>query len=285
MPYYPIKQLASKELPKILKQIPDPPKQLYYRGNIDLLSTQCIAIVGARKMTTYGKTVIQKFIPILSKYFTIVSGLAFGIDAYTHEVTLKTQGNTIAVLPGGIDNNSITPQSNYGLAQKILKQDGLLLSECQPQSTVHRGSFHARNRIIAGLCPITIVVEAAKKSGSLITAFHALEYNREVCAIPGQITSHVSEGTNALIQQGARLLTSPEELLQNNIQTNQHAVTHYLPQNKEERYILEAIEQKSCTIDSLLESCTIDTKSLNVTLSLLELKGIIKIDGGKVYKL
>lgn len=204
---YPIQILYnnSPRYPYLLKQIHQPPSPLYYRGNISLLSnTPRISIVGARKATRYGKAVVQRMVRELVLHDCVtVSGLAYGIDSAVHTATLEEQGKTIAVLGSSVEDGEIYPQAHTSLAQRILENDGLLLSEFPVGTVTYPGNFPQRNRIISGLAMATIIVEASMRSGSLITARFAQEQNREVFAVPGPITSPQSEGTNWLIEEGA----------------------------------------------------------------------------------
>ncbi|WP_339063344.1 DNA-processing protein DprA [Tepidibacillus marianensis] len=179
--------MKDVEYPRSLKEIAQPPWVIYSKGNIELLHEPALAIVGTRNPTTYGITVTEKLAKDLSQYgWTIVSGMARGIDRIAHETTLSNEGTTIAVLGSGID--VIYPKENQRLYQR-LTQKGLVISEYPPETSPIPGYFPQRNRIISGLTKGTLVVEASLKSGSLITAQHALDQSREVFAIPGMITS------------------------------------------------------------------------------------------------
>jgi DNA processing protein len=198
--------------PSALKQIYNPPWVLYVKGNRDiLLNNQMLAIVGTRTPTTYGVRMTDYFVRSFVKHeWTTVSGLAKGIDARVHDTTLKNNGKTIAVLGSGF--NHLYPKENIQLANELIT-DSLLLTEYPPERKPNKWHFPARNRIISGLSLGTIVIEAKGKSGSLITANLALEQNREVFAIPGPIDSVYSDGTNLLIQEGAKLVLTPEDVL------------------------------------------------------------------------
>ncbi|MBM7659376.1 DNA processing protein [Bacillus mesophilus] len=198
--------------PSALKQIYNPPWVLYVKGNRDiLLNNQMLAIVGTRTPTKYGVKITDYFVSSLVNHgWTTVSGLAKGIDARVHDTTIKQNGNTIAVLGSGF--NHLYPRENLQLANEIIKEN-ILLSEYPPERKPNRWQFPARNRIISGLSLGTIVIEAKAKSGSLITANLALEQNREVFAVPGPVDSVYSDGTNLLIQEGAKLALTPEDVL------------------------------------------------------------------------
>lgn len=205
--------ISSKKYPKQLKEIYNPPQKIYALGNIEILNNIGIAIVGARKATEYGKKVALKLSEDLSKNkIVIISGLAKGIDSYAHIGTLNVQnGKTIAVLGSGI--KEIYPKENIELARKIIKKGGCIISEYFPNEKPNKINFPKRNRIISGLSKGVIVVEASEKSGALITADFALEQGREVFTVPGSIYSNTSVGTNKLIQQGAKLVTNYEDVL------------------------------------------------------------------------
>lgn len=207
--------IESQDYPEQLKEIYGPPLKLYVLGNKQVLKEKSIAIVGARKATEYGKNVAMKISRQLSeKGINIISGLAVGIDSFAHLGTLQENclGKTIAVLGSGLD--TIYPKENIELARQIIKAGGCLVSEYQVGTSASKLNFPQRNRIISGLSKGVLVVEAGEKSGSLITAEFALEQGREVFAIPGNINKENSKGTNNLIKQGAKLITSCEEILE-----------------------------------------------------------------------
>ncbi len=204
--------IDSKEYPEKLKNIYDPPRKIYLIGNKSLLYQKGIAIVGARDATQYGKKIAYNLAKELSEQnIVIISGLALGIDSYAHTGTV--QGRTIAVLGSGIDN--IYPKENLELAREIIKNKGCIISEYPLGTKPERLHFPQRNRIISGLSNGVVVIEASKKSGALITAEFALEQGKEVFAVPGDINKKQSEGTNQLIKDGAILLTSATDILEN----------------------------------------------------------------------
>lgn len=186
--------------PQILRNIYNPPALLYFSGNIALLKTECISIIGARQATNYSFRCIGGLVPRLVNRYTIVSGMAMGADTFAHRHTLNNQGNTIAVIGSGLD--IAYPKENLDLQHQIMN-NGLVISEYPPHTNIQRQHFPARNRIIAGLSKKIIVTEARKRSGALITADLALENGREVFAIPGQVDNSLSVGCNKLIEQGA----------------------------------------------------------------------------------
>lgn len=207
--------IEDREYPTELKKIYDPPLKLYVLGNNKLLNKKAVAIVGSRKATEYGKMVALQFAKDLSKKgINIISGLALGIDTYAHLGTLQyiNKGKTIAVLGSGLDK--IYPSQNIGLAKKIIKSGGCIITEYPLGTKPEKLHFPQRNRIISGLAKGILVVEAGEKSGALITADFALEQGKEVFAIPGNIVNNNSIGTNNLIKQGAKLITNCEEIVE-----------------------------------------------------------------------
>lgn len=204
--------MMNREYPKNLQRIYDRPILLYAKGNIKLLnSLKKISIIGSRNCSEYGKIVTQKLSYMLAKEdYTIVSGMAKGIDSYAHKGALTAQGNTIAILGSGV--NYIYPEENKRLYDKILEKNGLILSEYGIDTKPIPEYFPARNRIISGISDKILITEASKKSGTMITASFAIEQGKTVYAVPGNITSIRSEGTNELIKDGAILVNSLEDI-------------------------------------------------------------------------
>ncbi|MFH1749416.1 MAG: DNA-processing protein DprA [bacterium] len=279
---------ADKSYPKLLNEIPDKPAILYFRGDIHIANQPNIAVVGTRKMSLYGKNITEEIVRDLAKSnITITSGLAMGIDACAHHRAVQNQGKTVAVCAGGIDDPSIYPKINYPLAQKILKNNGLLLSENPPGTQILKYMFPVRNRIIAGLSLGTLVVEAAENSGALHTARSSLDYNREVFAVPGDIHKPNSFGPNKLIQMGAKLITSTNDILeelgieptpQNIIDISDIKLT------ESEQVIYENVNSENpLHIDKIVCSSKLNTSLVNSTLILLEIKGLIKNLGNNYY--
>lgn len=199
--------------PEALAEIPDPPPALYLRGEGGTLLRPCVALVGSRLSTTYGQNVARMLGEDLARAgVTVVSGLARGIDAHAHRGSLGVPGRAAAVLATGIDE--IYPREHEGLALEICGSGGALLAEAPPGTPPRPHLFPVRNRILAGLCWATVVVEAAERSGSLITARLALEYGREVFAVPHNITTRIGVGPNTLIQKGARLVQRAADIVE-----------------------------------------------------------------------
>ena len=204
--------IQDKEYPKLLKEIYSPPLFLYIKGNKKILNNNSIAIIGCREASEYGINIAKDFsYNIANQNINIISGLAKGIDSMAHLGAVKANKNTIAVLGNGLD--TIYPKENYSLAQKILNSGGAIISEYPLGTKPQKEHFPERNRIISGMSNRILVVEAKEKSGTLITVDFALEQGRDVLVIPGNIGSLNSFGTNELIKQGARLVTSWEECI------------------------------------------------------------------------
>ena len=279
---------SESEYPPLLKEIFYAPLAFYIKGEIPE-KTPCIAVVGTRRASYYGKLVTEKLVQELVRYnFVIVSGLAYGIDTIAHKTALENQGKTIAVLGSGLDD--IFPSSNRKLAQEIIKH-GALVTEYPLKAPALKHYFPWRNRIISGLSLATIVIEAPEKSGALITARFALEQNREVFAIPGSIFNKNSKGTNNLIKQGAKLVSQIEDILEElNIQCALPIIKDAPDlkfDSKEEEKIYQSLsKEKPLPIDKIIEISNLPSKEVLVILTTLEIKGFIKnIDGGNYVKL
>lgn len=204
--------IFENEYPAYLSKIYDPPWVLYLKGRKSLLKSNCISVVGTRNPSYYGNEVIKAILPpLIQNNWTIVSGLAIGIDTQAHKIAIKEKGNTIAVLGSGV--NHIYPANNQSLASEMANTQ-LLLSEFPPHRKAEKWHFPLRNRIISGLSKGTLIIEAKERSGSLITAEQALEQGREVFAVPGSIFDARSQGTNRLIQQGAKLVLTTKDILE-----------------------------------------------------------------------
>ena len=203
--------IKGREYPDILKQIYDPPISLYIKGNKDILNNKSIAIVGCREVSDYGKKAAEYFsYNLAKKNINIVSGLAKGVDSYAHIGTLSTEGKTIAVVGTGLD--TVYPAENLYLANKIIENGGAIISEYPLGTKPEKMNFPARNRIVSGMSKGIIVIEAKEKSGTLITVDFALEQGRDVYVVPGNINSINSAGTNELIKQGAKLITTYKDI-------------------------------------------------------------------------
>jgi DNA processing protein len=282
------------EYPKALTEIPDPPAFLYVKGSLVSLEQTTIAVVGSRRATTYGYQVTERIVrPLAASGITIISGLALGIDTAAHQAAVNGRGKTIGVLGCGLEQ--IYPQSNTDLANKMIEGGGAVISEFAPGVPSYRSNFPIRNRIVAGLARLTIVVEAMARSGALITARAALEYNRDVGAVPGDITREQAEGPNLLIKQGAAVITSADDVLE--ILGLEVGVSDRLSVigdrgegalktenlNKLEKQIWEKLTREPKHIDQLAKELKLDIAATNSTLVMLELNGFVKRLGGNFY--
>jgi DNA processing protein len=274
------------EYSPLLAAIHDPPFLLYYCGKIELIKSVCFAVVGSRAATVYGKNVARKMAGELAAlHFSVVSGMARGIDTEAHKGALEAQGNTIAVMGSGFHN--IYPSENKPLFEEICRK-GLVLTEYQPATTPEPGNFPMRNRIIAGISRGVIVVEAREKSGALITADLALDQGRDVFAVPGPITSRNSAGTNNLIKQGARLLTHVDDLLEDYYDIK---MTKRLTQPELAMPVLDPAETKVMDLmgyepvhfDKLMQLTQFDIGQLSTVMLALEFKGLVKGISGNFY--
>lgn len=278
--------LYDKEYPELLSEVYDAPMVLYIKGEIAAINSVGIAIVGSRKYTAYGKRVAAKLAKECSLAgLSIVSGLALGIDGEAHRSALDCNGITVGVLGCGLDR--IYPSAHLGLAREIIQRGGAIISEYPPGTTAFKSNFPARNRIIAGLSLGTLVIEAGEGSGSLITAECALEYNREVFAVPGPIDSDYSRGTNLLIQKGAKLVMSIEDVLEElpvEQKKSQNAAKEILPESEEESLLLSLLNSGEQVVDFLIQESGMNIISVNTALTMMEMKGMIENVGGGRYK-
>lgn len=271
--------------PPLLKEIPDHPYLLYIKGSIDFSQNPpCLAVVGSRKFSPYAKRIAETLVrDIAQAGIVVVSGLAFGVDALAHENTLAVQGKTVGIPGGSILQCEITPRSNQKLAARI-PQCGALISEFPPGTEVFPGNFPQRNRIIAGICFGVLVVEAEEKSGSLITARLALDYNREVFAVPGSIFSPQSSGAHLLIQEGAQLIASVQDILKGYTPT--HSISKTIDQShwsKEAKQIFNLLSSEPLHVNALIKNTSLSPALVNQTLALLELEGYIQQVGHQQY--
>ena len=272
--------LGDADYPTLLKEIPDPPPVLYAVGNVSCFRQPTVAMVGTRKPSVTGSETARRFaFELAKKNITIVSGLALGIDAQAHSGCIEAQGRTIAVMGTGID--CIYPRRHGKLAEKIC-ENGLLLSEFPLQSSPIAGHFPRRNRIISGLSLCTLVVEAAVRSGSLITARLALEQNRDVLAIPGSIYNPEAMGCHHLLQQGAKLVTSSADVLDElGIGYEQGAIEFEFTLASENKNLVKCIGFEVTTVDQIITRSGLSIEEVVCNLAELELQGMIKaISGG-----
>jgi DNA processing protein len=279
---------TDPEYPPLLRQAAGAPAALYVQGSVPLLSSRQLAMVGSRSPTPAGRSTAREFAAWFARSgFTVTSGLATGIDAASHEGALKAQGATIAVFGTGLDQ--VYPSANRALAERI-RAHGALVSELPPGTPPRPGNFPLRNRIIAGLTLGTLVVEAARESGSLITARHALDAGREVFAIPGSIHSPVSRGCHQLIRQGAKLVEQARDVTEElgfslpkeRLTEAPLAANEGRELDKEYEMLLDALGFEPATIDSLVVRSGLRVDSIASMLLILELDGrVAALPGGR----
>ena len=272
----------SSDYPPLLRSIPDAPPMLYVKGELTQSDRQwAVAIVGTRRATAYGRQAAEMLAAGLARNgVTVVSGLARGIDAAAHWAALNAGGRTIGVLACGIDQ--VYPAEHARLAQQIVEH-GALLTETPIGSPPEAGNFPARNRIISGLALATIVVEAGEQSGALITADRALEQGRDVFAVPGSIFSRSSAGANRLIQEGATLVRSVEDVLEAlnlRMVAQQAEAQTLLTEDPTEAAMLKALSHDPTHVDELVRQMDMPVAQVSSVLAMMELKGLIRQVGG-----
>lgn len=275
--------LLSPRYPESLKEIDTPPLCLYCKGNTELLNTLGCAIVGTREITEYGKVVTKQFAkPIAEAGITIVSGLACGVDTIAHQTALDVEGSTIAVIAGGF--NHVFPASNHGLYRKMI-ENNLVVTESKPNVTPSSFLFPTRNRIIAGLSRAVLITEAGERSGALHTKNYAVDYGREVFAIPGRITSEKSKGTNAIIKQcQASLVVSPTEILNFlGVTEKKNNKKPTIQLDMDEQTILNYILSEKKTYQEILDYTHFKPNQLNILLLNMQMKGLIEKLMGNSY--
>lgn len=276
----------SEAYPSYLRDVDSPPPVLYVVGSLEDIDRWAVAVVGTRRVTSYGRQVTQELVAgLVRNGVTIVSGLARGTDVIAHKTALDHGGRTIAVLGSGPDN--IYPPEHRDLARHIVQGRGAVISEYALGTKPEAKNFPPRNRIISALSLGVIVVEAGDRSGATITARYALDQGREVFAVPGNINSPASRGTNRLIQRGeAKLVTKAEDILEelNLSMVFEHsAVQQALPESAEEAALFEYLSGEPVHIDTLSRETGLSSQEVSSTLTLLELKGIVRQVGGMNY--
>lgn len=281
----PLKQLSPAEFPTLLQEIPDRPKKLYVRGELPSQDKKWLAVVGSRAVSPYGRAAITHLIEGLQGYpIVIVSGLAYGVDAEAHRVALRVGLTCVAVPGAGLDWNTISPRANVQLARTILESGGALLNEFEPTQQGTEYTFPQRNRIMAGMSHATLLIEAQEKSGTLITARLAVEYNRDLLVVPGSIFNENSKGTHQFLRLGATAITSPDDILQAlgvEKHGDENLFSHRNDLSEEERRVLSIIASPRSR-DELLSELDLDISTANVLLSAMEIKGLITEELGVV---
>lgn len=279
--------LGEPGYPRLLAEIADPPHTLFVRGKLPIDEQPTIAVVGTRKCSRYGQQTTNELSGQLAgQGVVIVSGLALGIDGYAHAAALDADGITIAVLGSGIDRATVYPASHKFLAEQIIEQGGALVSEYPPKFQVTNFTFPARNRVIAGLSLGVLVTEAPVESGALITAKCALDYNREIFAVPHLITSASGEGCNNLIKMGARVVAKVQDVLDElQLQNIEQIIANnqVLPSTPNEAKLLPLLSKEPTPIDLLIKQSGLDSGTVNATLTMMEMKGKVKNVGGMMY--
>jgi DNA processing protein len=270
--------ITDPRYPVRLRAIEDPPPFLYARGDLDILNQPCVALVGTRKMSAYGRRATEEFTPAFSAAGMVtVSGLAHGVDTCVAEESLRAKGKTVAVLGHGFAH--LAPASRRELAKKIIDNGGLVLTEYPLDANAELHTFPARNRIIAGLSLATVVLEAPEGSGALITAELALDYNRDVFVVPGQIFDANYAGSNMFISKGfARLVTSPVQVLEDLgvVAPAQGPRSDYQPQNAIEEKLYPLLTTMPQRTDDLVTKSALTAAQVSATLTMLELSGTAK---------
>ena len=270
--------------PQRLKEIEQPPPVLYLRGEITSEDTWAVAIVGTRKVTSYGRQIAEEISTYLAANgVTVVSGLARGVDAIAHNAALRAGGRSLAVLGSGVDR--IYPPENRALAEKMI-QHGAILSDYIPGTPPESSNFPPRNRIISGLSMAVIVIEAGETSGALITAEFAAEQGREIFAVPGNILAPQSKGTNKLIQQGALPLLSASDIMQALNLTRvgqQKAARKALPADELESQLLGTMGEEPLHVDEIRNQTGLPVEKVSATLVMMELKGMVRQVGNMHY--
>ena len=291
--------IIDNRYPYLLKQIYNPPILLYYKGNCNF-DTNSIAVVGSRRTTKYGSSTAKKMCYQLAlRGINIISGMATGIDSFAHQGCIDANGFTTAVLACGVDHPY--PASNIKLYNDILENKGLIISEYPPGTLPLKHHFPLRNRIISGLSQGVLVVEAARKSGSLITATYALEQGREVFAVPGNIDAVLSEGTNQLIRDGAKMVSGIDDITnelsicemslkggnehshQNNIEVEQKLFKLFRGLSTNEIRVVKNIISGFNTLDEIIEKSSLSAQEVIMLLFMLEMKGVVEKEAGNNY--
>ncbi len=282
-------KLKPEEFPKPLLEIPQPPTQLFMRGKMPPSDYIYLAVVGSRNFTSYGREICEKLIAGLKGYpIVIVSGLALGIDTIAHKSAIKAGLITMAMPGSGIDNEALYPRSNVKLAQEIVDYGGCLISEFKPDEKSQIYFFPQRNRLMAGISKAVLIIEAQEKSGTLITARMAVDYNRDVLVVPGSVFSDNSKGTNSLIRQGATPVSTSEEILDAlGFQIEKPAMTDaekYADCGPDEMKILKLLNEPK-ERDILIRESGMDVVKINSLLSIMEIKDLIKEEYGEIKKI
>lgn len=281
-----ITKLGQNRFPKLLREIPDPPKTLYMRGTLPPPETKLLAVVGSRRMSRYGKDACEYLISGLAGYpVAIVSGLALGIDGVAHEAALAANLATIAIPGSGLADEVLYPRTHLNLAHRILEKGGALLSEFEPEWRPRPESFPQRNRIMAGISHATLIIEAGVQSGTLITARLASDYNRELLIVPHSIFAEGGDGGHIFAKLGATPTRSAEDILTAlgiDIEKKEHERLTMSLTDAEQRVMDILVEPMPR--DELIRALEMPTASANVLLASMELRGLITESLGEIRK-
>lgn len=279
-----LKRLSPHDFPALLSEIPDAPKHIYVRGSVPNTDPKWLAVVGSRAVSPYGKQVVSHLIEGLRGYpVVIVSGLAYGVDTLAHKAALEANLPTIAVPGSGLGWDVLYPRANVSLAREIIRAGGAHLSEFEPSMRAADYTFPQRNRIMAGLCHATLIVEAKERSGSLITARLATEYNRELLVVPGSIFSETSRGTHQFLKLGATPVTNAADILRAlGIETRETGA--HVSRTDLSGPELRVVELLASPVsrDELLRTLALPISEANILLSTMEIKGLIVESMGSV---
>lgn len=284
---FPIRTLKPKNFPPLLGEIPDAPKELHIRGTLPGPEYVYLCIVGSRRTTQYGQRILSKLMSGLTHHpIAIVSGLAWGTDANAHKAALEVGLPTIAVMPSGLNDDVMYPTMNRPLARQILKAGGALISENPAGFTAMLHSFAQRNRIAAGMSKASLIIEAGEKSGTLITARLALDYNREVLVVPHEIGHDTGLGCNTLIHEGATLVRSADDILEALGFKPSEPTQQTLPTDltQAEKAILDTLSEAMIR-DTIIDLALLSAQDANIALSSLQIRGLIVERLGKIERI
>lgn len=281
-----IRKLPKEEFPSALLEIPQPPKNLWIIGELPSDDLIYLCVVGSRRYTSYGKEICEKIIAGLKGYpVAIVSGFAMGIDTIAHKKALAVGLKTLVFPGSGLDKKAIFPKTNTYMMEEIVDSGGCFVSEFEPDFKATHWSFPMRNRLMAGISKATLIIEAEEKSGTLITARLATEYNRDVLAVPGSVFSSNSKGTNRLLRQGATPITSVEDVLQalgfEQEKDDNKQKKLFEDISKEEKRVIELLREP-LSKDELLRMMKMQTSDANALISAMEIRGLIKEELGEI---
>ena len=281
--------LCEPDYSPLLKEISDPPHTIFYRGTLPDPNKPALAVVGTRKMSEYGKRACEEIVSGITRQgIVVISGMALGIDGIAHQAALDAGGKTTAVLGCGIDKQTVYPAAHKLLSEQILQTGGCVLAEYPPGFLPTQYSFPARNRIVAGLSLGTLVIEAPEESGALITARLALEYNREVFAVPHSIYAANGIGPNNLIRMGAKPVSRAEDIIEAlNLKSLTQIADHkkITPSSPAEEKVINVLISGPAYIDRIIKESGMDSQSANSTLLLMEMKGKVRNLGGMNFTL